>query len=151
MDKEIFNPNEYKEKPRKIVTRAILFNEKNEVLLGKRVRGGGIGKWALVGGKPEGNETPEEAIVREVKEELGLDFEPTIFGKVEDQVSADRAQDEQHAWDVYTFYGKYKGTPVFKSEEISELALVSKDTLDEFDIAFNHKEILQNFFDTWKI
>jgi len=32
--------------------------------------------WKLPGGRSEGEETPTEAIVREIKEEIGLSFEP---------------------------------------------------------------------------
>ena len=45
------------------------------------------GKWNLLGGKLEFGETPEQALVREVKEESGLDIEvikviPKIFTRI---------------------------------------------------------------------
>lgn len=143
---EFKSPAKLKEKLKRIVARAILLNEQNQILLGKRVRGGGVGKWALIGGKPDGSETPQEAIVREVKEELGVDFRPVFLEKIRDKQSSDRAADERQAWDVYVYYGKFKGVPAFKPDEISEIALVSREQLQNFDIAFNHKEILNNFF-----
>lgn len=143
---EFYHNPESKEIPNKIVARAILLNEEDKVLLGKRMRGGGVGKWALVGGKPDINENPEQAIIREVQEELGVTFDPTLFEKVEDQQSQDRAANETQAWDVYFYYGRFKGQPQPKPDEISEIAYAGKEDLDEYEIAFNHKEELEKFF-----
>lgn len=49
-----------------------IFNEKGEVLLQRR---GDFGKWGFPGGAVELGETPEQAAVREVKEETGLEVE----------------------------------------------------------------------------
>ncbi len=38
-----------------------------------------LDKWLFPGGHIEPNETPDEAIKREVKEETGLDFEPIVY------------------------------------------------------------------------
>ena len=52
----------------------ILRNTKNEVLLGKRTKGSHMGYWEFPGGKIEPNETPEEALFRELQEELGIEI-----------------------------------------------------------------------------
>ena len=52
----------------------ILRNEKNEVLLGKRMKGNLKGFWEFPGGKIEPSESPEEALFREFKEELGVEI-----------------------------------------------------------------------------
>ncbi len=54
----------------KVGTDAAIFNEKGQILLMDRVDGSG---WCLPCGWLEPNETPTQAIVREVKEETGLD------------------------------------------------------------------------------
>ena len=88
----------------KHVSRAIIVNDQGKVLLGRRVRPLGAGQYALVGGKPNKGETAESAIVREVKEELGIDFYPTSFIEYEDFVS-----DPLSPWSVTTFTGTYTG------------------------------------------
>jgi 8-oxo-dGTP diphosphatase len=46
-----------------------------KILLGKRKPGGHVGGlWEFPGGKIEGNESPQEALIREFKEELEIDI-----------------------------------------------------------------------------
>jgi mutator protein MutT len=57
---------------------ALVRDEQGRLLIARRYDEelpDGNGKWELVGGKIEWNETPEQAIIREVKEETGLDVE----------------------------------------------------------------------------
>lgn len=53
----------------------IILNDKNEILLGRRINRYGEGTYCLPGGKLKTGETFEECVVREVKEETGLDIE----------------------------------------------------------------------------
>jgi 8-oxo-dGTP diphosphatase len=59
-----------------LVVAAGLVNDKGEVLLAKRPVGKRLaGKWEFPGGKVEEGETPESALSRELKEELGITVE----------------------------------------------------------------------------
>lgn len=40
------------------------------------------GRWELPGGRPENGEQPEQTVVREIAEELGLDVTPTAIADV---------------------------------------------------------------------
>jgi len=51
-----------------------IFNTNNEVLFNKRAHDPGIGKLGLPGGFIDANETAEESVHREVKEEVGLEI-----------------------------------------------------------------------------
>jgi len=56
----------------KQVAAAIIFN-KGKILVTRRAPGEKLaGYWEFPGGKLEGNETPQECIVRELREELGF-------------------------------------------------------------------------------
>lgn len=61
---------------------AVLFDEKGRILLGRRRETPGKGKLNLPGGFVDMNETLEEALARELKEELGLnkdDYSPFVY------------------------------------------------------------------------
>lgn len=51
----------------------IVRNEQGEVLLGKRINAPAKGYWFVLGGRVRKNETLDDAFVRLVKEELGIE------------------------------------------------------------------------------
>ncbi|MBP5473421.1 MAG: NUDIX domain-containing protein [Bacteroidales bacterium] len=68
----------------KTIAAIILENRNGELLLYKRDNKPGIpfpGYWDLIGGHVEDGETPEQALVREIKEELNIDFTNFVFFK----------------------------------------------------------------------
>lgn len=57
----------------KILTLAFIINkERQEILLGMKKRGFGVGKWNGFGGKVDPNETILDGALRELKEEAGI-------------------------------------------------------------------------------
>ncbi len=57
----------------KIINTTLLVIRKNgKILLAKKKRGFGAGKFNGVGGKLEANETPDQAMIRETKEEINI-------------------------------------------------------------------------------
>lgn len=68
-----------------LVSAAALINAKGEVLLAQRPKGKMLaGRWEFPGGKVHSDESPEQALVRELQEELGItvnvvDLEPFWF------------------------------------------------------------------------
>jgi 8-oxo-dGTP diphosphatase len=63
-----------------LVVCSALINSKGEVLLAQRPEGKRLaGKWEFPGGKVEADESPEIALARELKEELGIDTMPADF------------------------------------------------------------------------
>jgi 8-oxo-dGTP diphosphatase len=68
----------------KAIAAIILENDKGEFLLALRDNKPGIpfpDHWDLIGGHVEDGETPEEALIREVKEELDIDLKEYAFYK----------------------------------------------------------------------
>ena len=61
-------------KPILLVAAAALVDSDNRVLLSKRPEGKQLaGLWEFPGGKVDAGETPEEALIRELDEELGIE------------------------------------------------------------------------------
>lgn len=111
---------------------AIIFeNDKGEILLYLRDNKPGIpfpGYWDLIGGHVEEGETPEEALVREVKEEINIDLKEYTFYKKFECLTGDAYENIKY---IYT--GKIN-LPIekitllegvraqyFSSEEISDV------------------------------
>ena len=61
-------------------TTLLLLRKDNQILLAKKKRGFGEGKYNGVGGKLEDGETPEEAMIRETEEEIMIT--PTKYEKM---------------------------------------------------------------------
>ena len=58
---------------------AAIIKKENKVFITQRGHGEFKGKWEFPGGKVEEGEIPEEAVVREIKEELKADIEVKKF------------------------------------------------------------------------
>ncbi len=116
-----------------------VFNSRGEVYLQKRPVWKDIqpGKWdTSVGGHMDYGETPEQALAREVREELGItDFTPTFNGKY---VFDSRREREL----VYVYSTTYDG-PVSPSAE--ELDGGRFWTLDEIRAAIGQNLLTPNF------
>ncbi|MFA4994279.1 MAG: (deoxy)nucleoside triphosphate pyrophosphohydrolase [Bdellovibrionales bacterium] len=64
-------------RPLVLVTAAVLIDNENHILLTQRPDGKPMaGLWEFPGGKVRENELPEEALVRELREELGIKTAP---------------------------------------------------------------------------
>ncbi|HMA00315.1 MAG TPA: (deoxy)nucleoside triphosphate pyrophosphohydrolase [Steroidobacteraceae bacterium] len=58
-----------------LVTAAALIDGDGRVLVQQRAQGPLVGLWEFPGGKMEPGETPAAALIRELREELGIDVE----------------------------------------------------------------------------
>lgn len=93
---------------------AHILNEKNQILLMKRSKNckNQVGCWTVPGGKVEYFETVEDAIKREVKEELGVDIEVIQLLSVTDDILP---QENQH-WVSPQFLCKIKSGVITNKE-----------------------------------
>jgi 8-oxo-dGTP pyrophosphatase MutT (NUDIX family) len=104
--------------PRKVTLCYLINEEKGMVLLAMKKRGFGTGKWNGVGGKLDKGESVEQALVRETKEEIGVDlisFKKIGVIKFYFSEAQDRSFDQEV--NVYTA-DSWKGSPS-ESDEMS--------------------------------
>ena len=96
--------------------------------------------WALPGGFVEYGETVETAVVREAKEETGLDVTLTqLFGVYSDP----RRDPRQHTIAV-VFIGTATGTPV-GGDDAADACVFTAESLPA-PLAFDHGQILADYF-----
>jgi len=124
-----------------VIVRAIILDENNNVLVGKRVGGFGDGLWCLIGGKPDNNESKEKAIAREVYEETGLTFLNPVLWK---SFISDNKVRGYH-WKTYCYTGNTIGKLVINLNENSELRYVSLKEIEAMNFTPGNTEILNAF------
>nr|XP_027213609.1 7,8-dihydro-8-oxoguanine triphosphatase-like [Penaeus vannamei] len=100
---------------RKLLT-LMFIREGEKILLGYKKRGFGQGRWNGFGGKVEPGETPEQAAIRETKEEAGVDLSVGAVEKVGELEFTFEGEDILMHVMVYAS-GSYQGTPA-ESEEM---------------------------------
>ena len=110
---------------------AIIVNDKNEVLLLKRNANSRMhpGSWTRPGGAMEVGETPEEAVVREVKEETGIDVEIVRFL----EMAHDIDNEKNKYWVALGFLARHVGGEVINVEpdKHDDIRWFSLDNLPE--------------------
>src|SRR5665647_1688838 len=120
----------------------------NKILLIKRNTIPFKGYWALPGGRMDPGETIEQTIVREVKEETGLDV--TIVRKVGEYVEKGVKDDVDYEYYPTCFVVKPVGGEIKKQEsEIQEIKLFNLNELPK-PLAFVHEEMIKDYLDALK-
>jgi 8-oxo-dGTP diphosphatase len=120
----------------------------NTILLIKRNTIPFKGYWALPGGRMDPGEKVEQTIVREVKEETGLDV--TIVRKVGEYVEKGVKDDVDYEYYPTCFVVKPVGGEIKKQEsEIQEIKLFNLNDLPK-PLAFVHEEMIKDYVDALK-
>ena len=119
---------------------AIITNKDGEILLTRRNIEPFKGQWCLPGGHIDENEKALDAVIREAKEETGLDFEAEFF------VYADEIIPE-YDWHavVLVFAGKGRGELAAQEREVTEIDWFSLDEASSLPLAFVHNQILDEY------
>lgn len=122
---------------------AIIIQPPDHILLIKRLTKPFVGYWALPGGRSDPEETAEQTVVREVKEETGLNVQ--VVRKV--------GKYHEHGTQAGTEYDYYPTCFVVKplsgelrkqDAEISEIRYFSLDSLPKV-LAFEHTKMIEDF------
>lgn len=104
--------------PRKMVLVAAcaLVDADGRVLIAQRPPGKTLaGLWEFPGGKVEPGETPEEALIRELKEELGIETKPACLAPL---TFASHAYETFHLLMPLYVCRRYTGIPVAREGQV---------------------------------
>ena len=122
---------------------AIIPYPDNKILLIKRNTKPFVGYWALPGGRMDPGEIIQQTIVREVKEETGLDS--AIVSIVGEYVEKGIKDDVEYEYYPTCFVVKPVGGELKKQDsEIREIQLFSLKELPE-PLAFEHDKMIKDY------
>jgi 8-oxo-dGTP diphosphatase len=128
---------------------AIIPYPDNKILLIKRNTVPFIGYWALPGGKMDLGETVEQTIIREVKEETGLEI--AIVCKVGEYVEKGVKDDVEYEYYPTCFLAKPVGGEIKKQEsEIKEINFFDLNQLPT-PLAFKHEKMIRDYMKKVKV
>ncbi len=129
------------EKPFRLAVRALVLDEQGRCLLLRRsnVCKHFVGRWEWSGGKVDDGETFDAAVRREVREETGLEIEPTgVVGAYGLEVEAVRVA-------VLCLATKLVGGALRLSEEHDAHAWVLMADLQRYDLVEGLREMAQAY------
>jgi len=119
---------------------AIIKSDEGKILLTRRNVEPFKGQWCLPGGHIDQNENVKDAVVREVKEETGLDFEGEFFDYF-DEIVPER---DWHAV-VMVCTGKGLGKIATQESEVTDIRWLSLEEACSLQLAFGHNKILNEY------
>lgn len=125
---------------------AVILNDRKEILMAQRSQWPYIGAWDFPGGHIYVNETIEDCLTRELREELGVESE---LGELF-QVYSDKGHSPKFA-DVIAFYfAKIKSHDFVKNIEMSDFKYFSFNDLPEA-IAYHNEGALEDIKEFLKV
>lgn len=113
-------------------TEAVIVDDTGRVLLGRRAFDPAAGRWDLPGGFLEEQEEPLEALRREVREETGLEIEPTAFVGFYLEPYGNRFVL------CITWLARVVGGSQRAGDDLRELQWFARDAIPCDDLAFSH-------------
>lgn len=119
------------------------------ILMVKRGSEPGKGKWSVPGGIVELGETVRETVVREVKEECGLDVETDGLIDVVDNIIRDENGKIRYHFVILDFFVKVKGGTL-KLDEVLDARWVPLEEAEKYDLTKTFRAFLQRNRDLLK-
>ena len=122
---------------------AIILDE-NRVVLARRGRPPALGQWSLPGGIVEPGETMEEAIVREVEEEVGLKVEVIHLVSVLDWILLDAAGDVEFHYVLMDFLCRPAGGALRAGSDVLSACLVPLEAIPHYHLKRETREVIDH-------
>jgi 8-oxo-dGTP diphosphatase len=119
---------------------AVVLHERR-VLLVKRARPPLAGRWLVPGGRVEAGETLAAAVVREVREETGLDVLPRAVVLVLDRIERTGAVLDYH-YVIVDFACDWVGGMLAAGSDAADVAWAPLSELDAFDVPVEARRLI---------
>jgi len=111
-----------------------------KVLIGKRSlnKKNGPGEWETIGGSIDGDETPEECIKREIKEELNVVVKTCSYFK----------DYKTEKGNIAVFIITLISEPILSKEDFEEIRWVTRDEVEKLSFVLDCKQRLLDYFNS---
>lgn len=113
-----------------------------KILLEQRKNEPGKGKWSIPGGKVELGETPEQAVIRETKEETGLVVGNPVLIDVVSQVTLDENGKVKYHFVIIDYFVRLKSGKLEAASDAASLEWVTFGEVENKDLTASFR----NFF-----
>jgi len=114
-----------------------------KILLEKRKNEPGKGKWSIPGGLVELGEGVEQTVIREVKEETGLEVENSEHIDIVDNIIRDKNDEIKYHFVIVDYFVKLKGGTLKATSDAEELRWVTFDEVEKYDLTKTFREFFQ--------
>jgi 8-oxo-dGTP diphosphatase len=111
---------------------AVIWNERGEIVLIRRGQEPRLGEWSIPGGRLEWGESVREAILREVREETGLEVEIVGLIDVVDSVTRDSSGEVVRHYVLIDFLVRHVSGTLSAGSDAAEAHWVAYAALDEY-------------------
>ena len=128
---------------------AVIFNNE-EVLLAKRGKEPGYGKWSIPGGAVELGETLKEGLLREIMEETGLEVEIGGMVEVLEWISRDENDQIKYHYVLVDFWCKCLSIGINPSSDVLDAKWVLLSEISNYDLPLATLEVINKAFSNYK-
>ena len=135
---------QYPDRP--IVGVAAVVIEDDRVALVRRGRPPAYGEWSLPGGAVEPGETMEEAVVREVAEEIGLRVEVVEIVAVLDRIFWDQEGEVQYHYVLIDFLCRKTGGKLKASSDVISCSQVPFSALAQYNLTKETRGVISRAY-----
>ncbi|MEM3000168.1 MAG: NUDIX hydrolase [Candidatus Bathyarchaeia archaeon] len=131
---------EYPERP--VVGVGAIIIKDGKILLEKRKSAPAKGEWSVPGGLVELGESIEQAVIREVKEETGVDVASPRLVDVIDHISLDEKGAVKYHFVIIDYFVSVTGGELRAASDADDLKWVPLDEVEQYDLT----ESFRRFF-----